>query len=493
MTSNTSGDHDLQDLKAKAVNAEFVEDAIPQEHQEYKKREARLVAKLDIYLAPILMLLTLISFLDRGNIGYAASQGMIADIGLKGNQLNIAISIFYVFYILAEVPSSLLAKRLQFNRVIPAVTVCWGAVCLGNGFITGFPSLVACRLLLGLFEGFLFPSSVLLMANWYKREELGQRISYLYIAAALSSAFGGLIAFAILYMDGTAGKQGWQWLYIIEGIITIVIGVICFWLIPKDYQTAYFLNAEDRVIMKRRAELTESYNGGQGHYTRKDFMLAVTDVKTWLHGGIQFVVMTVVYGFGVFLPIIIKTGFNYSTKQAQYLAIPVFLWGAIVYAIGGFLSDKYQKRFLLVVAAAPFGMVGYSILLAYDHVSVGVQYFATFLISTCIFLCGGGNMAWLSCNSAPDGKRAASVGITLTLTNIGGIVSGQIYIVKQAPQYRLGHAWCLGCLVLAWIGWCALRYIYNVREHEKDKAIGEGTTTPRENFSDRATTYRYQL
>ena len=108
------------------------------------------------------------------------------------------------------------------------MTVCWGAVCLGNGFITGFSSLVACRLLLGLFEGFLFPSSVLLMANWYKREELGQRISYLYsmsklrhstdehantvvVAAALSSAFGGLIAFAILYMDGTAGKPGWQW------------------------------------------------------------------------------------------------------------------------------------------------------------------------------------------------------------------------------------------------------------------------------------------
>jgi hypothetical protein len=111
-------------------------------------------------------------------------------------------------------------------------------------------------------------------------------------------------------------------LYIIEGIITIFIGILCFWLIPKDYQTAYFLNAEDRIIMRRRAELTESYNGGQGHYTRKDFMLAVTDVKTWLHGCIQLAVMTVVYGFGVFLPIIIKTGFEYSTKQAQYLAIP---------------------------------------------------------------------------------------------------------------------------------------------------------------------------
>jgi MFS family permease len=78
-----------------------------------------------------------------------------------------------------------LVKRLQFNRVIPTVTLLWGIVSIGNGFITNFASLIACRLLLGLFEGFLFPSSVLLMANWYKREELGVRISYLY-----SESFG---------------------------------------------------------------------------------------------------------------------------------------------------------------------------------------------------------------------------------------------------------------------------------------------------------------
>jgi hypothetical protein len=104
MASTTSGDHDLQDLKAKADIAEFVEDALPQEHQEYKKRETRLVAKLDIYLAPILMLLTLISFLDRGNIGYAASQGMIVDIGLKGNQLNVLLSVIGALILLMYAP-----------------------------------------------------------------------------------------------------------------------------------------------------------------------------------------------------------------------------------------------------------------------------------------------------------------------------------------------------------------------------------------------------
>ena len=96
------------------------------------------------------------------------------------SMLQIAVSIFYIFYILAEVPSSLLAKRLQYNRVIPGVSLAWGLVCLGNGFIHNFAGLAVCRLLLGLFEGFLFPSMVLMMANWYRREELGYRVGWVY-------------------------------------------------------------------------------------------------------------------------------------------------------------------------------------------------------------------------------------------------------------------------------------------------------------------------
>lgn len=94
--------------------------------------------------------------------------------------MQVAVSIFYIFYILAELPSSLLAKRLQYNRVIPGVSLSWGLVCLGNGFIHNFAGLAVCRLLLGLFEGFLFPSMVLMMANFYRREELGYRVGWVY-------------------------------------------------------------------------------------------------------------------------------------------------------------------------------------------------------------------------------------------------------------------------------------------------------------------------
>lgn len=208
------------------------------------------------------------------------------------------------------------------------------------------------------------------------------------------------------------------------------------------------------------------------------------------------------------MPIIIKNGFHYSTVQAQYLVVPgniltalvlpnplttpaVNLWGAIVYAIGAVLSDRYKARFLSMIICAPFGIAGYAILLC--DVSAGVRYFATYLIATACFLCTGTNIAWLSGNCAPDGKRAASIGILLTLTNIGGVVSGQIYQTKAAPAYTLGHAWSLGCLSVAWIGWWIVRAIYKRREAWKDKALAEGVVVPPEQFTDRSPEYRYQF
>jgi hypothetical protein len=104
-------------------------------------------------------------------------------------------------------------------------------------------------------------------------------------------------------------------LYIIEGIITVLWAFCCIFLVPKDYETAYFLNEEEKKIMRLRAERSEAYSGGNGHYGKEDIREAAKDVKSWLHGTIQIAVVTILYGFGTFLPIIIKDGFHYSTVQ----------------------------------------------------------------------------------------------------------------------------------------------------------------------------------
>lgn len=162
------------------------------------------------------------------------------------------------------------------------------------------------------------------------------------------------------------------------------------------------------------------------------------------------------------------------------------------------MAGRYQQKFLATVPLTPFGIAGYAILLApHTSISVGVRYFACFLITTSIFCCGAGNFGWLSCNTAPEGKRAATVGITLTLTNIGGIISGQIYVLDQAPQFRVGHAFSLGCIVLSVVGWVWLRILFARREAEKARARAEGNVPaadePVFEISDRDVAYKYQM
>lgn len=126
------------------------------------------------------------------------------------------------------------------------------------------------------------------------------------VASALSGAFGGLIAWGILYMDGVAGYPGWRWLYILEGLITVIWAFICIFVVPKNYETAYFLNDAEKAIMRQRAERAEAYSGGSGHYGKADIKEAAKDIKSWVHGCIQIAVVTILYGVGTFLPIIIK-------------------------------------------------------------------------------------------------------------------------------------------------------------------------------------------
>ena len=191
------------EVSAEKVGADFhefaqSENGVVIDDADRKAREKALVRKLDLFIAPVMMLLQLISYLDRGNIGFAATQGMTKDIHLKGTNLNVcvllsisrrhhtnvgeqtAVSVFYIFYILAEFPSAIYVKRIKFNIFLPFITFAWGIVCLSTGFIHSFGALVATRVLLGFFEGCLFAAMTIFLCNWYKREELGVRIAFLF-------------------------------------------------------------------------------------------------------------------------------------------------------------------------------------------------------------------------------------------------------------------------------------------------------------------------
>ncbi|KAL7775455.1 hypothetical protein CFE70_009298 [Pyrenophora teres f. teres 0-1] len=211
--------------------------------------EKKLLHKCDLHVLPPLFLLFLLAFLDRVNIGLTEDLEMI---GPNAYHYNIALFIFFVPYVLFEVPSNLVLKKLKPSTWLSLIMTLWGLSTIGMGLITNFEGLVAMRVLLGFFEAGLFPGCVYLISMYYKRYELQWRLTLFFSASIIAGAFGGLLAFAIAKMDGVAGYRAYRWIFIIEGIVTVVAGIITKFWVPDWPEDARFLNEEERALLLAR-------------------------------------------------------------------------------------------------------------------------------------------------------------------------------------------------------------------------------------------------
>lgn len=205
---------------------------------------------------------------------------MPEDIGATSEQFSTAVSIFYATYVLSETPWAILLKKLTPRFLITGLCVVWSLTTIFSGFITSPGGLYAARLVLGACEGGLFPALNLYLTMVYRREEMAKRVSYLFVSTAISGAFGGLLAYAILQMDGVAGYAGWKWVYIIEGIFSIVVAAVVWFGLPNDPSNAYFLNDEDKKLMKIRARQRAAYMGSED-FSWDEVRIALKDPKVY--------------------------------------------------------------------------------------------------------------------------------------------------------------------------------------------------------------------
>jgi MFS family permease len=174
----------------------------------------KLRLKMDTRLLPFLSLLYLLSFLDRTNIGNGKLADLEKDLHIDPTSIkfNIAVAIFFPFYVAAEIPSNLAMKRFRPSIWIPSIMVAWGVCCLGMGFVKNYEGLLIARSAMGFAEGGLFPGVTYYITLWYKRAECGLRMAIFFSAATAAGAFGGLLARGIIEMDGLGGLGGWSWI-----------------------------------------------------------------------------------------------------------------------------------------------------------------------------------------------------------------------------------------------------------------------------------------
>ncbi|OTA32004.1 hypothetical protein BTJ68_07361 [Hortaea werneckii EXF-2000] len=436
-------------------------------------KERKLVRKLDLCIVPVVMLLYLLSFLDRVNIGNARLYGLEEDLGINGNQFQTAVSLLFVTYILSELPSNLILKHyVRPSRWISFITTAWGIIATLTGITQNYGGLIACRLLLGLVEGGLFPGCAIYLTFFYTKRELALRIGYLFVSAAIAGAFGGLLSYGIGFMDGVAGQRGWRWIMIIEGLPTFVLGIACCWILADDADTAYYLNAEEKqLILARRAA-----NPGQTEtFEWKDVRKGLKDWKIWAFCAAQFCMDTMLYGYSTFLPTIIK-GIRPDASAAivQVLTIPCYTVGAICYMMAARFSDWRQTRGPVIIAFGIFSVVGYALLIS-DNGSQ-VHYAGCFLVALGLYVAVGIPLAWLPTNTPRYGKRTTATGLQLTIGNCSGIMASFLYPTEEGPRFIRGHAVTMslvafGCVIYALLYAYLKREIHKRDAGERDAAI----------------------
>ncbi|KAA8903615.1 hypothetical protein TRICI_005652 [Trichomonascus ciferrii] len=470
-SSNSEKDVYTEADREKEAATEISQNALPTIS---RKRNRLLLHRIDRVVLPIVSLLYLLAFLDRSNIGNAAAAGMTEDLGLHGNQLNVGVSVFYVLYVLVETPATVLVKKVGTSRMLAIVMTGWSLVVVFSGFMKNYAGLLVTRLLLGLFEGCLFPTITIYLATIYLQDELNTRLAYFFGASALSGAFGGLLAWAILQMEGVGGKKGWQWLYIIEGLISFIGVVVAYFGLPDDIEKAWFLGEEDRQLVRQRHEMSKVFHGNQ-QFSWTEVRRAFADPKLWMFCVSQFCSDIILYGFSTFLPAIIKT-LGYTDLSVQYMTIPVYIVGAVSFLGVAMIADRTGFRVGLLIPCAFLCIIGYALLLGVTNTKV--MYFGTFLVAMGLYVLVGLNIGWLNNNTAPHFKRATALGFTQSVANTAGIVAGQIYPDSSAPRYKLGHYFSMFCAVGAVIVYVITFLYLKIRNKQKQKRLDNGEYRP---------------
>lgn len=439
--------------------------------------ERRLLRKLDLRLLPAVSVLYLLSFLDRSNVANARIEGLAADLNITGNQYLTGLTLYFIGYVLFEIPCNIILKRTTPKFWLPTLTVAWGIVATLMGVCTNLAGFFVARFFLGVTESGLFPGVVYYLSMWYKRDERQYRISLFFSCASLAGAFGGILAWGIAHMRGVGGYAGWRWIFILEGLATIVIAIAAYWFISNYPESVSWLSDKEKNFINARLK-SDSDATNDEKFTWAAAWEACKDVKVWLYG-LGFHTMSLpLYTLSLFLPTIIKD-MGYTSAQSQLLTIPPYAIATIFTVFWAILSERYQRRALFIIITSSVAIIGYIILLTNESPSAkpGVSYVGTFLAAIGIYPSVALVLSWPAINVSGQTKRATANAMQISIGNCGAVLGTQLYRPKTSPRYLLGHSFALGYLCMNIVVVSTLWWILSKENREKERYLEEHPET----------------
>jgi len=386
--------------------------------------ESKVFAKAGWRLIPFLMLLYVGNFLDRVNVGFAALT-MNKDLGIGAEAFGIVGGIFFLSYFLFEVPSNVILERAGAKLWIFRIMLTWGLVSMATAFAQGLSSLLALRFFLGIAEAGFFPGIIFYLGLWFPAAMRARYVGLFLCSISLANIIGAPLSGYILGMDGIAGFHGWQWLFLLEGVPSVVLAFAVLAWLPNGPNRARWLSDDERTIIKTRL-------AKEPPHTHADFWPMLRDVRIWALAIPDFGIVLSTYGLGLWLPQIVK-GFGFTNVETGLAVAAVYVLSSVVSVLWCLSSDRAGERIRHVAIAALVGASG--------------LVFAAFTLGSFICIVGmAGTLAAISVFWAvPSGilrGTAAAGGIALinSLANLGGFAGPYLmgWLKAASGGYTLG-------------------------------------------------------
>jgi ACS family tartrate transporter-like MFS transporter len=300
--------------------------------------ERRVVRKVTWRLLPYLFLLYIVAYIDRINVGVAQLR-MSENLGLDPAVFGFGAGIFFVGYFLFEVPSNMVLARVGARIWIARIMVFWGIVSAAMMFVKGVKSFYVLRFLLGAAEAGFFPGILYYLTRWFRERDRAKAISVFMTAGTLAGIFNPLSG-ALMKLEGAAGLHGWQWLFLIEGVPSILLGVSVLFLLTESPESARWLSAEEASWLAEQLA-RERAGKSEQHST---LLAALSHPRVWHLAAVYFLLVTGAYGFELWMPGIVKAKTKGSDFEATLLSAIPSVVAAVVQVVVGRHSDRTGER-----------------------------------------------------------------------------------------------------------------------------------------------------
>ncbi|CAJ2502445.1 Uu.00g098390.m01.CDS01 [Anthostomella pinea] len=399
--------------------------------------ERKLRKKIDWRLLPMVILMYILNYIDRNNIAAAKLAGLPGDLHLKSSEFQTAVSILFVGYLMMQIPSNLFLNKIGKPALyLPTCMIIWGIISAATAGVKNFGGLIAVRFFLGFIEAAYFPGCLYYLSCWYTRQELGLRTAMLYSGALISGAFSGLISAGITAnMDGAQGIAAWQWLFIIEGVITVGIAFGANFVLPNFPRTTSWLTEEERALAVWRLEEDigeDDWIDSKQQTLWYGARLAFADVKT-------YVLLVLLFGIVAsgsvtnFFPAVVKT-LGYNNVDTLLLTSPPYVLTVIASAINAWHADRTGERFWHISLPLVVALVAF--IIAATTTATGPRYLSMMLMVPGIYSSFVVALAWISNTlPRPPAKRAAALAFINAVSNSSSIYASYMYQDSMAPRY----------------------------------------------------------